>query len=86
MIENEYTEREAAALLRVSERFLRGERASGKIAFARRGRKVLYPARTIREYQEGQMTRTSPAATVVGMSKVARDLRSIGARARRAAA
>lgn len=85
MLEPEYTESEAADALRVSPRFLRGERAAGRIAFARRGRKVLYPAQAILEYQQSQLVRTSPAKAVVGMVRATRDLRGIGVRARRVA-
>jgi hypothetical protein len=79
VIEQEYMESEAAKLLRVSPRFLRGERAAGRIAFAQRGRKVLYPESAIREYQDGQLTRCAKPATGTARRPLA-DLRNIGRR------
>ena len=79
MIEQEYLEAEAAKLLRVSPRFLRGERAAGRIAFAQRGRKVLYPESCVREYQEGQLTRCAKPVNGTTRGKLA-DVKSIGRR------
>lgn len=60
-INHEYTEREAAELLRVSVKTLRRERADGAIAFVQRRRRILYPATAIADYQTGQVIRNRPA-------------------------
>lgn len=54
---SEFTEPEAAERLRVSPRFLRGERSAGRIGYVQRGRKVLYSAAGIEAYRRSQETR-----------------------------
>src|SRR4051812_15526198 len=54
---HELTEAEAAIELRISIDLLQRERASGKIAFARSGRRVFYPVTCIEEYRRNRVER-----------------------------
>lgn len=79
MLATEYTEEETAKLLRVSPRFLRGERTAGRITYAQRGRRILYPESCVRQYQEGQLTRCAKPVNGTTLGKLA-DVKSIGRR------
>ena len=79
MLEQEITEYEAASLLRVSPRFLR-ERGAGRIAFAQRRRRILYPESCIRKYQESQLTRGSHQPAKSTGRRLLSDVRNIGRR------
>lgn len=79
MLATEYTEEETAKLLRVSPRFLRGERTAGRITYAQRGRRILYPESCVRQYQEGQLTRCAKPVNGTTLGKLA-DVKSIGHR------
>ena len=79
MLATEYTEEETAKLLRVSPRFLRGERAAGRITYAQRGRRILYPESCVRQYQEGQLTRCATPVNGTTLGRLA-DVKSIGRR------
>jgi hypothetical protein len=79
MLATEYTEEETAKLLRVSPRFLRGERAAGRITYAQLGRRILYPESCVRQYQEGQLTRCAKPVNGTTLGKLAH-VKSIGRR------
>jgi hypothetical protein len=59
----ELTEAEAARELRISIDLLQSERAAGKIAFARAGRRVFYPVSCIEQYRRERVTRACPSRT-----------------------
>src|SRR5262245_15122062 len=59
----ELTEAEAARELRISVDSLQRERAAGKIAFARVGRRVFYPVVCIEQYRQNRITRECPATS-----------------------
>ena len=83
----ELTESEAADELRISIDTLQRERAAGKIAYAQRRRRILYPMSCIDDYRQSQVTRECTIfgskekdQLATGMSSTAMDDRRRAAR------
>jgi len=68
----ELTEAEAAHELRISVDTLQRERAEGKIGFARRRRRVLYPLSCINDYRKSQICPPTSTRTTSGSPLTAR--------------